>query len=362
MSAIQNAIPQFNFVQASFALYAKARIIDELIKNNSTVAFIEDVLAIDKRLDQGLVIELRQLELELICAGKLGSQSDALYSNFLSHVTALCDAFYNNDASIKSRASHHLDTIYNTQQMLSSGEDAEEVGLQEPTDADQGQEADFKFDFGIPDSGYSTMDFSNGLTESMQAEVDAFAREADAIGGFGFGSSPFPATSSFNTSSSSLPIPQHSASFNTSSSSLPMPSFQNHTSSRLSSQPQQQAHSPNHPPGHLHNEASISKYRCHCGYEPSGEEKWKGSNLARHKRIQHATHKYRCGFRGCKSEFTRSDNLRSHQRDKGHEMKVGMALGTRPDDVEGDEREMSTTGRRPSKKQKTGEKGRERGR
>jgi len=29
--------------------------------------------------------------------------------------------------------------------------------------------------------------------------------------------------------------------------------------------------------------------------------------------------KYRCGYPGCGSSFTRSDNLRSHRRDKGHE-------------------------------------------
>jgi hypothetical protein len=34
---------------------------------------------------------------------------------------------------------------------------------------------------------------------------------------------------------------------------------------------------------------------------------------------------YKCRWPGCKSEFTRSDNLRSHQRDKGHV--VGVMLG-----------------------------------
>ncbi|KAH8779513.1 hypothetical protein BGZ57DRAFT_760642 [Hyaloscypha finlandica] len=48
--------------------------------------------------------------------------------------------------------------------------------------------------------------------------------------------------------------------------------------------------------------------------------RWKASNLRRHKRTQHPTELkvHRCGYPGCKSVFTRSDNLRSHRRDKGH--------------------------------------------
>lgn len=60
-------------------------------------------------------------------------------------------------------------------------------------------------------------------------------------------------------------------------------------------------------------------YRCHCGYEPSGEERWKASNLRRHKRIQHCqpAQTHPCKYPGCHSTFTRSDNLRCHRRDKG---------------------------------------------
>jgi hypothetical protein len=63
------------------------------------------------------------------------------------------------------------------------------------------------------------------------------------------------------------------------------------------------------------------KYKCHCGYQPTGEERWKSSNLARHKRTQHPAEVkiYRCPLPSCRSTFTRSDNLRSHVREKGHE-------------------------------------------
>jgi hypothetical protein len=66
---------------------------------------------------------------------------------------------------------------------------------------------------------------------------------------------------------------------------------------------------------------TVTKYRCHCGYVPTGEERWKASNLSRHKRIQHPENGgkvYKCEWDGCGSTFTRSDNLKEHVRKKGH--------------------------------------------
>jgi len=63
--------PPFNFSQASFYRTAKNRIIDELIQKISIEAFIEDVVAVENRLQDGEIDNLRQLELELICAGKV---------------------------------------------------------------------------------------------------------------------------------------------------------------------------------------------------------------------------------------------------------------------------------------------------
>ena len=50
---------------------AKSRIIDELIQKVSIEAFIEDVVAVEQRLREGSITNLRELELELICAGKV---------------------------------------------------------------------------------------------------------------------------------------------------------------------------------------------------------------------------------------------------------------------------------------------------
>ena len=68
---------------------------------------------------------------------------------------------------------------------------------------------------------------------------------------------------------------------------------------------------------------TATKYRCHCGYVPTGEERWKASNLSRHKRIQHPENGgkvYKCEWEGCGSTFTRSDNLKEHVRKKGHQL------------------------------------------
>lgn len=72
---------------------------------------------------------------------------------------------------------------------------------------------------------------------------------------------------------------------------------------------------------------AANKFRCqYCGYVPTGEERWKPSNLSRHKRIQHPEKGgkggkvYKCQWEGCGSTFTRSDNLKEHVRKKGHEV------------------------------------------
>lgn len=63
---------EFDFVQASFANKVDThKIIEKLIQGNTIEAFIEDVVDVEKRLNNGLVTEVRQLELELICASKV---------------------------------------------------------------------------------------------------------------------------------------------------------------------------------------------------------------------------------------------------------------------------------------------------
>ncbi|KAH8597680.1 hypothetical protein B0O99DRAFT_592243 [Bisporella sp. PMI_857] len=373
MAAIQASIPQFTFPQQSFMSTSRTRIIEELFKNNSTVAFIEDVAMVNKRLDQGLIIELRQLELELICAGKLASRSDTLYDQFLSHVTSQCDALYSN-SHIKSRATHHLETISETLKLLPVEDDIDEhpqdevqQRAQDQGSEDQVKEPTFDFQFPIPDSGYSTLDSDNA--EALQAIVSNIWQDAHET----MQQTHFEDFNGLSESyiMNSAPVFQQIEQHNyLSMITQPTPSFQptphQFDNSSFQSIPQAQipdriSH-PNNPSSSTPAPPSTT-LRCPCGYIPTGEEKWKASNLARHKRIQHATQKYRCGFRGCKSEFTRSDNLKSHQRDKGH-LLIGMGMSrenSRNSEGDGEDKdgrrkdggkEDDAVGRRPSKKRR----------
>jgi hypothetical protein len=68
-------------------------------------------------------------------------------------------------------------------------------------------------------------------------------------------------------------------------------------------------------------------YKCSdCGYEPSGKEINKKSNLKRHQKkscrrfspYSGNEKSHRCTYRDCGRRFTRSDNLLVHRRNKGH--------------------------------------------
>ena len=69
-----------------------------------------------------------------------------------------------------------------------------------------------------------------------------------------------------------------------------------------------------------------SKHRCICGFEPSGKEENKNSNLKRHQKkcmrcagtASHDPFIYICNHRHCGLRYNRSDNLLAHQRLKKH--------------------------------------------
>lgn len=50
----------------------KTRIVDQLIQQPSIEAFIKSIMTVEKRLSNDLILDLRQLELELIWAAKVG--------------------------------------------------------------------------------------------------------------------------------------------------------------------------------------------------------------------------------------------------------------------------------------------------
>ena len=61
----------FDFNQISFESTATSRVIEKLISINSIVAFIADVTTVGNKLNSGKIKTVRELELELICAGKV---------------------------------------------------------------------------------------------------------------------------------------------------------------------------------------------------------------------------------------------------------------------------------------------------
>lgn len=354
-SATEAFTPQhspFNFSQASFYRTAKSRIIDELIQKVSIEAFIEDVVAVEKRLREGSIKYLRQLELELICAGKLASQSDTAYERFISHVTCLCDTLYSEGESEKSRTEYQIDDIDITKSLLP----------EEGSGDDDSIENEELFDYEQPMNNHNTsMDVS-----SSDALVKAFDMDANGILDDWYSTNPM------NTPMESTPLARSHSNPNPPTktfrqSHVPTPS----ASAIPTSSPFPPPRTPASASVPAFNSASTTssafspseknKYKCHCGYVPRGEEKWKPSNLARHKRTQHPVEVkvYKCGFPGCASTFTRSDNLRSHARDKGHDVgglgevdTWGMEESNR-ERARG--REEFEEGRRPSKRRKVEE-------
>jgi hypothetical protein len=78
-----------------------------------------------------------------------------------------------------------------------------------------------------------------------------------------------------------------------------------------------------------------SKYKCPCGFEPSGKDVYKASNLKRHQNTRschrffpykrpETTKYFPCLYPRCGKQFTRSDNLRAHQKLKRHFLEIEL--------------------------------------
>lgn len=115
-----------------------------------------------------------------------------------------------------------------------------------------------------------------------------------------------------------------SRSLSSASSTSAMP-LQTSPSSSSASPPQQQAQQPK-----IEADASCEI----CGYRPKGDPRWFHGSMAKHKRLQHSTAPpviYKCPYPGCKSAYrNRPDNLRQHQIEKDHFLKVDGASSCRP--------------------------------
>jgi hypothetical protein len=124
---------RFDFPHAMFELRARTRVLDELFQK--APGFIQEVVQIETRLLQGQIKGIRDLELELICAGKvsfapgflysvtnlhqLASQSDAAYRTFHDLVIKLCDLVYAEEGgSTQSRKAHHVQDVSLVKQLI----------------------------------------------------------------------------------------------------------------------------------------------------------------------------------------------------------------------------------------------------
>jgi len=312
----------FDFEQPLFARKAKTEVIDELITTVSIEAFIEDVVKVEKRLSRGHITNVRELELELMCAGKvfllplstfrvrspanplqLASQSEIAYTRFLEHVTVLCNTLYTTDAS-KARSAYHINDIALIKQMLP-----------EEMYCDYNREFELELDDDMPlDCDLLTREGDMGCVDGWRGDVDEMINLSIPVQDQASSSTP---------QTNPLPTPKHAPPPPPTSTSATPPS-----------------ESPTPAPN-----TTTKDLKCPiCAYIPTGEEKWKASNLRRHKRTQHPSPDekggkkvWRCQWKGCGSVFTRSDNLRSHARDKGHEVGVGKWKGKGKERVVDDE-------------------------
>jgi hypothetical protein len=68
--------------------------------------------------------------------------------------------------------------------------------------------------------------------------------------------------------------------------------------------------------------------RCRCGYEPKGKGGNKTHNYKRHKKtcMKPLVRKAICGHPGCDKRYTRSDNLKVHQKAKKHRPDIDLVF------------------------------------
>jgi hypothetical protein len=225
---------------------------------------------------------------------QLASQSEQAYTRFHDHSTRLCTTLYTTDAS-KARSNYHINDIALIKQML-----PEEMYC----------EYDREFELELDDD----MPLNCDVLVTRDGCVDGWKGNVDEMLSL---SVPVHGQSSHQASSSSSHHTPSSISQNRAiSTPAPTPASKTPAQTPVSESP---------------TPAPTKDLKCPiCAYIPTGEEKWKASNLRRHKRTQHPTPEvggkkvWRCGWEGCGSVFTRSDNLRSHCRDKGHEGVVGV--------------------------------------
>ncbi|RDW80207.1 hypothetical protein BP6252_04845 [Coleophoma cylindrospora] len=253
----------------------KTQIMGKLIPEFYADGLIEDLVRVEDQVKHSHIKDFRGVELALLRISKDSGRDDHLSQRLVSRVAELFDALYAQQNS--SRMSYHLRDISKLKRLLD-----DDLFTGSDTSDDE-------------DSAILPL-------QQIKKSVVAFSREADK-------------TLVQEIEPKSL---QPMATIDRSTSTCSINSATSHVSNKspMAQSKLQPSSSPETP------KKPKSKYRCACGYEPQGEERWKASNLARHRRTQHSAmgevKAFTCPFAGCGSSFNRSDNLRMHRREKGH--------------------------------------------
>jgi len=180
----------FDFARQTFEYRSKLKVIDDLIRTPSIEGFIQGIATIKDRLSRGKISSTRDLELELLCIGKvcsphrleystmtnfnqLSSQSDTAYQRYVEHVTASCDDLYFEEMGrINSRTTHHIQDISEVKQLLPEDLFLDEEPIQSHTRETPREEDDLLLD----------LDFDPLVDAAdIKAYIDAFSKDADEI-------------------------------------------------------------------------------------------------------------------------------------------------------------------------------------
>lgn len=263
-----------------------------------------------------------------ILTGQLASQSEAAYSRFVSHVTSLCDVLYA-EGSQNPRKTYHIRDIADIKRLLPEENYNDDYGAHEQHIQDQDLFDEDLLLNSVWEHGHTDLDLS--ATALMRDLDDMSSQASTSFNNYNVSSaasvpprpSSLPTSNHNHLSPFALPTQHQHQRSSSSSSRTNIPPTPHPTPFSTTSTSQSPFAPPPQPPSKSTPNPTPSTsllLRCHCGYIPTGEEKWKASNLRRHKRTQHPAEEkrklYRCKVKGCKSTFTRSDNLRSHAREK----------------------------------------------
>ncbi|OIW31979.1 hypothetical protein CONLIGDRAFT_248296 [Coniochaeta ligniaria NRRL 30616] len=276
----------------------------------------EKLMDVVHRVNGGMVLSVRRLEIELIQAGIDCMNALRYYGNFIPDVRRLCDQMYeHHNSGTARRIAYHDDAISLVEKLMSLSE------------AHKGDGAT------LDDAGDFDRFLDQLASRYRQPPPQQEPGPSTAIA-YNDLAMDLSGTSSIKNHNLLIPKVTTTPPDNIDSRSASTPS-EVQPKLEPSTQDQQQQEEAQH-------QKLIEAEACceECGYRPKGDPQWFKGSMSKHRRVMHSAAPpriYKCPFPGCASQYkNRPDNLRQHQIEKGHF-------------VEGEE--VAT--RRPSKRKKT---------